>query len=83
MMYGDGWGMGWMLIMLVLWGVLTAGVVWVAVRWAQGSASRGGGPVQQASALEILDRRFAAGEIDAASYDEARVRLAGPGPGRP
>jgi putative membrane protein len=69
MMYGYGTGGWWMVLMPLLWIALLAPVVW-AVVWAVRSDDR-------ESALEILDRRYARGEIDDATYTTARARLSG------
>jgi putative membrane protein len=57
-----GWGdlgLGMMVMMLVFWGLVTAGVV-LAIRWLAG---QGGGP-RADRALDILRERYAQGEID-------------------
>jgi putative membrane protein len=78
MMYG-GWG-GWnwmMMLMPLLWIVIIGLIVWAAVRFSQ----RPSGPVStqpgRETPHEILDRRFASGEIDAETYTRARDTLAG------
>lgn len=82
MMYGYGYGSGWiwMAVLPVLWIALLAVGVWAAVTLAQRSGSRHG-PHQRETPQEILDRRFASGEIDADAYTQARARLAGREPG--
>jgi putative membrane protein len=78
-MMGDGFGMGWgipmTVVMLVLVALVIAGVVWLVLRLVgdrdrsrTADAARGG-------ALEILERRFAAGEIDVDEYRERRSTL--------
>jgi putative membrane protein len=62
---------GWTM-MVTLWGGVAALVVW-AVRST--GVNRGGGT---GSALDILERRFASGEIDREEYEERR-RLLGLG----
>ncbi|MGW3356195.1 SHOCT domain-containing protein [Streptomyces bungoensis] len=89
-MYWDG-GWAWMAFMPLVWIVLIGLVVWAVVRLTHGtSAGRpdGGrrwegpeGPGHRETPEEILDRRFAAGEIDADAYTEARERLAAHKPG--
>jgi len=56
-------------MMIVFWGGVVALIVW-AVR--SSGAGRGG---WAASAVEILERRFAAGEIDREEYEERRRLL--------
>ena len=72
--YGLGMGLlGW-LLMGLFWLVLMAVVIWAVVRLlpARGSSS---GPVPE-SALDILDRRYARGEIDTETYQMQRRALA-------
>jgi uncharacterized membrane protein len=61
--------------MLLFWGLIIGLVVVLVVtltRVNQGGASRGG---QIDSALEILRRRLAAGEITPQEFDELRKKL--------
>ncbi|WP_412538749.1 hypothetical protein R8Z50_23195 [Longispora sp. K20-0274] len=79
MMYGYGPTMGWMMPLILLLGLaLVAAVVWVAVRYAQQPAAHGPSGIapRGESPRDILDRRLAAGEIDPATYDEVRAKLA-------
>jgi len=61
------WGVGMMLMMLVFWGFLIAGIV-VGIRWL----ARQGGSSPDA-AIEILRQRYARGEITKEEFD-ARKR---------
>lgn len=69
--YNPGWG-GWlmmsvgMVVMLVLLGIL----VWTLIRWLNSRATPPG-----SSALEILQQRYARGEIDDATYERMREHL--------
>jgi len=79
MMYGDDWGSGWgwmMVLMPVLWIALTAVIVWAVLKVARRPADPGSGEPQRETPQEILDRRFASGEIDADAYTQAKVHLA-------
>ncbi|PIB03953.1 hypothetical protein B1C81_34865 [Streptomyces sp. HG99] len=80
MMYWDGVGWAWMALLPLLWIVLIGLVVWAAVRLAQRPAGHHGGADRGKTLVEtpedILDRRFATGEIDTDTYSEARKRLA-------
>jgi putative membrane protein len=70
-----GWGVMLLnvLITLIFWGGLVALVVW-AIRSLMGARSRPGqSPADQP--LEILRRRFAAGEISQEEYERARRTL--------
>jgi putative membrane protein len=78
MMYGNwsgGWG--WMMLMPLLWIALIGLIVWAVVRATQRPDGSASGAMRRETAQEILDRRFASGEIDAESYTQARERLAG------
>jgi putative membrane protein len=83
-MMGPGWGMmgpgmmggfgwGWLpLLMIVFWGLVIWGIV-AAVRGA--SNRRDYGMSTQESALEVLKRRYAQGEIKKREYEEKRRDL--------
>ncbi|MGW1591564.1 SHOCT domain-containing protein [Streptomyces sp. NPDC002386] len=84
MMYWDGGGWAWMAFMPLLWIVLIGLVVWAAIHLVRRpSGDRGGGTdrgwasggTSRETPEEILDRRFASGEIDADAYHEARRHL--------
>ncbi len=77
---GMGWGgmpFGGMIGMVVLWAVLIAGIVWAVMRLLPGrQAAHGhGARSAQDSPEEILDRRFARGEIDLETYQAQRDAL--------
>ena len=72
MQMGSGMGMGWILILGILWVLVAAGAVWVAVRLVRQSRPR---PASIPSPLDILERRFAAGKITREDFDDARARL--------
>ena len=78
MMMGGGWLIG--LIVLVLFLLLVGGGI-AAIVWfvAQGSGSprQGSGqePRRESEALEILRRRYAAGEIDREEFQRMREEL--------
>jgi putative membrane protein len=71
-----GWGMMLFSVLLTLafWAGLVAVVVW-AVRTLVGARSRSSQPSQGDQPLEILRRRFAAGEISQEEYERARRAL--------
>ena len=75
-MMGGGWPL-WMglggLVMLAFWGALVLGVV-LLVRWALASDARptGGAPE---SALDVVKRRYAAGELTREQYEQTRAEL--------
>ena len=77
-MWGHGWG-GWIFgpLMMIVFIALIVGVVVLVVRWLGGV---GGGPAQGAkprAALEILEERFARGEIDKDEFEDRRRALQG------
>jgi putative membrane protein len=76
-MYGDWSGWGWMMLMPLLWIPLIVVIVWAVVKLAQRPADRAADQPRRETPQEILDRRFASGEIDADAYSQARDRLAG------
>ena len=78
--YGHGhmWG-GWVLgpIMMILFVALTVAVVVLVVRWLGGV---GGAPARgpgSETALDILEKRFARGEIDKEEFEARRQALQG------
>jgi putative membrane protein len=81
-MMGYGWGMGvgW-IFMLVFWVVLIGLIVWAVTRLLPSSGTRDGGDRAEVPE-EILDRRFASGEIDAEEYQRVRDQLAATRAGR-
>ena len=74
--YGFGWGSmaaGW-IMMLVFWALVVVGIVALvraATNWGASSASNSG-----STPLEILKRRYAAGELTKAQFEEMKKDLA-------
>lgn len=72
---GD-WGAGeWIAMaamMVVLWGLVIGAVVWLV----RSLADRDRGRHREPSALELLERRFAMGELSVEEYEERRRILA-------
>src|SRR5262245_17661042 len=77
MMYYGWYGWTWMLLMPLFWIVLLGVIVWAVVRIVQRPTDRWPAERRGETPQEILDRRFASGEIDAETYTQARDRLAG------
>ena len=78
-----GWGWGWMSLMMVMmvlfWGAVFFGVVWLVRGATQGGSPTSEPPPRQESPIEILDRRFAEGDITEEDYRARREVLAGRG----
>ena len=83
--YG-GWGMmgpgmmggfGTMGIMSVVWIVVIGLIVWAVVVSTRGAWGSGGsGPAPESSALEVLKKRYARGEMSKAEYEEMKKDIA-------
>lgn len=70
---GMGYGMGWIFILL-FWGLLIAGIV-ALVKWlfsSSGSTDVGLPPGSRRTALDILEERYARGEIDKDEFEERK-----------
>jgi putative membrane protein len=72
--YGSGVGGAGMVVMIVFWVAIVALIVWLVIRLLPGP-DRTARSLRAESALEILDRRLATGEIDAATYSSLRAAL--------
>jgi len=82
-MMGPGWGMmgpgmmggfgwGWLpLLVIVFWGL----VIWGIVAAVRSTRNRGCGGTSTESALEVLKRRYALGEIKKKEYEEKKRDL--------
>ncbi len=73
---GYGWGMGlagW-IFMALFWIVVIGLIVWAVIALLPGARTTGGRAGHEGP-REILDRRFALGEIDAEQYRRAREEL--------
>jgi putative membrane protein len=69
MMWG-WWGMGW-IFMIILWGLLIVGLIFL-IRYLIGATKTGKG---QESALDILKRRYALGEINKEEFEQKKKDL--------
>ena len=80
-MHGDDVGTGWMIVMMafmvLFWGAVILGIVWL-VRGASGAGAHSG-TARKETPSEILDRRFAEGAISAEEYHQRREVIAGQG----
>lgn len=76
--FGWGMGMGGWIAMAVFWIALLVLIVWLVTRaFSPGNSQREsrGERGWQESADQVLDRRFAAGEIDESTYHRMRESL--------
>lgn len=71
------------MLMPLLWLALIALIVWAVMRLVRRPDDGERGRQHRETLQEILDRRFASGEIDADAYRQARAHLAGREPGSP
>ena len=72
----SGWGMGWMhmIFMIVFWGLVIVALVFL-IKWLAGSTR---GDIQRSGkprALDILEERYARGEIDKTEFEEKKKDL--------
>ena len=84
-MWGYGYGFDWLSTLLmslgmVLWIALLVVLVWAVIRWLERKVITPASPVTSTppsgpSALEILQQRYARGEIDTVSFEQMRERL--------
>ena len=82
MMWGYGFGWGWLLMSfgMVLWIALLVVLTWAIIRWLDRKAGvstppETDRPESGPSALEILRQRYARGEIDTATFERMRAQL--------
>lgn len=70
--WGDGWGymFGGGILMLLFWVAVIALIVWLVL-----AALRRGPAIGGRSALDILEERYARGEIDREDYEARRQDL--------
>ena len=75
---GDGWGW-WMLFSVVWTGLLLAAIVWVTLAATDSRDRRS--EITAVTPLEILNRRYAAGELTDEEFDRMRQRVQRPADG--
>ncbi len=84
----DGWGAGGYggagaiggILMMIFWVAIIVGVVLLVVwlvRQTAGPGATAGAPPGGETALDILRKRYARGEIDKAEYEEKKKDLTG------
>jgi putative membrane protein len=69
---GGGWWVVMLLGMLLFWGLVIAGIVWI-VRVGAGPRA----PDSARSARDVLDERLAAGDMSVEEYERRRDLLSG------
>jgi putative membrane protein len=74
MMWGHGMGWFFPIIMLAFWIAVIIGIFFL-VRWAISSANKDHGYKSQESALDILKKRYARGEINKEEFEERKKDL--------
>lgn len=76
----DGWGTpGWgpgfgIVFMILFWGLIIFGIVAI-VKWLAGTSANTGRTLPPKSARQILDERYARGEIDHDEYEQKKRDL--------
>jgi putative membrane protein len=73
MWYGDGWMLGMHFFWWIFWVLLIAVLVAILLRQQPGSSPA----TREPTALEILERRYATGEISTEEFEERKARLLG------
>jgi putative membrane protein len=79
---GSGWGMmgpammgGTMGFMGIAWAVILGLIIWAVVAAVRGTSPQSGSGGQPESALEILKKRYARGEIDKVEFEAKKKDL--------
>jgi putative membrane protein len=76
MMWGSYYGMGWpwILFMLVFWVAAIVGIA-ALIRWLVLASRPGAGARGEESAIEVLKKRYARGEIGKEEFEEKKKDL--------
>jgi putative membrane protein len=75
MMVGYGFPMFGGIAMVIFWILLIGAIVWAVVYFSRSSSQSGSTAPRAETPLDILKRRFAAGEIDQAQFEEMKHSL--------
>ena len=70
--FGAWPGFGW-IFMLLFWALLILGI-FALIKWLAGEAGSRGSPAQK-SALQILEERYARGEIEREAFEQKKRDL--------
>ena len=77
-MYWDhmnGWGWAMMIAWSLVWVSFLGVIAWIAVQWGRGASRNGPSEPREKSARDLLDERFARGEIDMDEYQRRRQAI--------
>ena len=78
MMHGFGFGIGGLLLMVLFWIVLIAGAVWLIKMIFSGTSNRPGEDSgKNENAIDILNKRYARGELEREDYERMKADLQG------
>ena len=78
MMHGFGFGIGGFIGMVLVWILLIAGAVWLIKQIFSGSVNQPGStPGGEERAIDILDKRYARGDLDREEYERIKSDLQG------
>ncbi len=75
MMWGHGAGWFWPIFMVIIPVTIIVGIIFL-IRWMIISSDKGGKKWKEISALDILKRRYARGEIDKDEFEQKKKDLA-------
>ncbi len=77
--FGMGYGMGWIgfIMMIAFWILIVVGIVFV-IRWLAASTNAAKiAPASGETPVDILEKRYARGEIDSKEFEEKKKFLEG------
>ena len=74
-MHGSGGAAAWIVLAVLAWLILITVAAGIGVRYLRSLRPAPRPRPSLPSPLDILERRYAAGEIDSEEFDEARARL--------